>query len=127
MQTISELLDLAKKRNAISSDRKLGRALGIEGVHRYRQGIVYPSDKTCAALSELTGVPAKAIIASVHMQTAPTENIREIYKQWMDQAMAAGLAFVFALGMLSAPAPAAASTGQQAASTPGEYILCKMI
>ena len=127
MYTLDQVLDLAKARNDIKSDRGLARELGIANLAFYRNGMTYPSDATCVRLAALADLPPQALIAAVHIMKEPDGKVREIYKQWMDQATAAGLAFVFALGMLSAPAPAAASTGQQAASTPGEYILCKMI
>ena len=125
MYSIDQILDLAKQRNGISSDRKLALKLEVTSVHLYRSGQNMPSDETSLRLAELAGLPPQVVIATVHIAKEPDSKVRQLYKEWMDQAMAAGLAFVFALGMLSSPAPAAASTGSQAASSPGEYILCQ--
>jgi transcriptional regulator with XRE-family HTH domain len=62
---VTGMIELAKARQNIKSDRELSRKIGLTGpsVHIWRAGKALPSDESLARLAELAGIdPATALL-----------------------------------------------------------------
>jgi len=116
MYTIPQLLDLAKKKNKLTSDRQLATSLGLAHLHPYRTKGVIPNDLTALKLADLCGLDAKEVLLTCHMcrirQIVDGAEVEDVYFDILKivRKSAAAILIAVSLGLLS-PAPASASDG----------------
>jgi len=79
MKTLNELLDLAKERNNLTSDRKLSEALDVGNMVRYRKGNDTPSDGVAIRLARLCDMSPEVVISICHSFRAKTDAERKIW------------------------------------------------
>jgi len=129
MRTIPELLDMAKKRNGIRSDRKLAVELGLTGITPYRTKGVIPDDTTAYRLAGLCGLDPREVLLTCHIlrmrQVADGKPVEQVYRGLLRivKKSAAGIAVAAALA-LSTPDLAAAALPSQSPIATVKYTLC---
>jgi len=101
MQTINELLDIAKDKNDISSDRQLGLALGTGNLTRYRRGHEIPSDTTAIRLAELCKMKPEVVISICHAAKAKTAEESSVWNHMYKMAISAAVGGVILSGGVS--------------------------
>ena len=112
MLTIPQLLDLAKKRNNIPSDRKLGLAIGRANLAPYRTKGEIPNDDTAIKLAELCGLPPHEVLLTCHILKAGAGESPEVHTEWkhiLKMVSNACIAAVFVAGLTYSPAGARAA------------------
>jgi len=105
MKHICDLLDLAKARNEIKSDRGLARALGITNVVHYRKRNVIPDDKTALKLAELCGLPPEQVLITCHLAKAESGEVHDVWNKVLKMAANACIVLVLAANLIACPAP----------------------
>jgi hypothetical protein len=125
MQTIPELLDLAKKRKGLSSDRALAKALELTAVHHYRTKGVIPDDETAIRLAELCGLPAEQVLITCHLLKAPSGEVMDVWRSVFKKAV--NLAIVLAALVSVAPCPADAGENYRSPGKFSLYPLCDVV
>lgn len=106
---VSELLDLAKKAQGITTDMALAEALGISrsAVSAWRSGDKGPSTVQCATLAGLTGQPLARVLGIVGEARAISREEKSVWRKL------AASAAVVALMVGAMPLPARSSDGPQ--------------
>jgi len=91
MDSINKLLDTAKEKNDIISDRKLALALGIKNLVRYRKSYDTPSDKVAIRLAELCSMKPEVVIAICHQTKAKTSEEKRVWTHIYNMARTAAV------------------------------------
>lgn len=91
---IDDLLDRARERSGLSSDRKLCKALGVttSQVHSYRMGFSNPSDDTLVKLCKLAGSEPTLYLLELNIERSrgPAKAIyRRLLERLASQSLAA--------------------------------------
>lgn len=98
--TLSAVLDLARARNSLDSDRKLAQALDVTPTMftGYRRGWTHPGDETMIRLADLAGIDRTEALVMLHEWKTDGET-RNVWRQ-IRAALpktAAGLSLAFML------------------------------
>ncbi len=111
--TVPEMLDMAKKKNGIRSDRELARRLGLTAVHHYRTKHVIPDDATALKLAELAGLPPEEVLLTCHVlrlrQTKGGEAPARVFLDML-RKIAAGIVLSAAFLLAAPPSEGTASS-----------------
>lgn len=105
MNEICKLLDIAKNRNTIKSDRALARALGITNVVHYRKRNVIPDDTTALKLAELCGLPPEQVLITCHLAKAEKGAVHDAWNKVLKMAANACIGVILAGSIALFPAP----------------------
>jgi len=108
MNTIPELLDLAKNRNSLKSDRELARRLDLTAVHAYRTKGVIPDDTTALKLADLCGLPPEQVLITCHLAKAESGAVHEVWNKVLKMAVNACFVLIMGAGIMAHPAQACA-------------------
>ncbi|MEK7801106.1 MAG: hypothetical protein AAB276_01515 [Pseudomonadota bacterium] len=106
---INEIMDVAKNKNSLRSDRALARAIGSSQptVFRFRQGFSYPSEANMMKIGELAGISRAEALLLLNMCKAEGE-AKNTYSDILRRlALVAGC---FIMLIVSVPANAAIPT-----------------
>lgn len=128
MLTTHTLLDLAKQRNGIASDYKLGLVLDVvpSAVKNYRKGRSHPDDLVAQRLADLCDLDRGMVVASIHAQRAANEDTRALWRSIADrlqQAGAAALAVILSVGLTASPDAGATPRAHAPSEVTGLYIM----
>lgn len=82
MHTTGQLLDRAKRAQAIQSDYKLAKALGVtaNAVTNWRQGRAHPDDATAVRLADMMNRDAGSVMAELHFERAKIPAVKAAWK-----------------------------------------------
>lgn len=99
MHDTGSLLDAAKSRQAIPSDYKLAKALGVSQarISGYRIGKSRPDDLTARKIAELADLDEGYVVACLHAERAQNEEARGLWEGIAKRLERAGLAAVTAV------------------------------
>lgn len=125
MISLDALLDIAKSKNNLTSDRHLGRAIGVTPpvICSYRTGRSIPSDETVIKLCEITGFdPEQTLLEFAAMRT--TGKAATTYLS-IARKLSATAASLILIGLLSLPSPSHA--GQSSCFSAQNFILWKIL
>ena len=114
MITIDQLLDMAKAKSGIPSDRALARALGITNLSPYRTKGVIPDDNTAIKLAELCGLPPEQVLIICHLAKAESGAVHEVWNKILKMAANACIVWALVASAAALPRPAAASVHSDA-------------
>ncbi|MDX8400889.1 MAG: hypothetical protein R8K20_11690 [Gallionellaceae bacterium] len=101
MQTINDLLDLAKENSDVKSDRQLALMIGISNAAPYRTKGVVPNDKTAILLAKLCNMKPEVVIAICHSVKAETKEEKNVWQHFYKMAATAAIAGVIVSGGVS--------------------------
>jgi len=108
MRTIPELLDLAKVRSGIKSDRQLGSLLGRSNIAPYRTKGEIPNDKTAFKLAKLCGLPAEEVLITCHLWRIKSGgDVMEAWGRVFKKVV--GAAIVLYVSLTASPTPSSAA------------------
>lgn len=115
---VLELLNAAKERQGIATDKALAEQLGVtkQAVSNWRKGVSLPDTVTCGKLATLTGLPLAKVLGIVGEARAIS---REEKAVWKRLATAAALALC-AIGV-SMP------LNSQASETSGMHLMFQRV
>ena len=102
MHTINELLDLAKEKQGLKSDRALARALDLAHVTPYRTKGVIPDDNTAFRLAELCELPAEEVLITCHIAKAPSLEVVKIWNNLLKMVANGCIVIATLLALFSA-------------------------
>lgn len=90
---INDLLDRARERQGITSDRKLCQALGVtpNQVHSYRSGFSRPSDDTLAILCKLAGSEPTLYLLELNIERSKGP-AKAVYRRLLERLTSQSLA-----------------------------------
>lgn len=109
---IVEIMDVAKGKNALKSDRALARAIGMSSptLFRIRQGFGFPSEENMMKLGELAGIDHASALLLLNMWKAEGE-AKSTYRDILSRlSTAAALCFVMVI--VATPANAQSLIGK---------------
>lgn len=109
---IGQLLDAAKKAQALDTDMALAKSLGVgrAAVSAWRHGTRLPDPVACAALAGLSGMPLARVLGIVGEARAISREEKSVWRK-----LAASAAMVLVL-LLATPLPAHASNAVERAA-----------
>jgi len=126
MKTIQNIIELAKSKNNLSSNRALARELGLSSIHQYKTKGVVPDDVVAIKLARLCSMNPEAVIAICHNAKAKTQEERNIWQHFYKMASAACLALVLSAAILM-PSTSEAVTSKSCFKSATMYPLCDVI
>ncbi len=105
-----DLIETAKARFKLKSDRALDRALDLKGpaVYAYRAGKADPSDETICKLAKMADVDPAQVLLELKISHA-SEPARSIYKEIAKKIQLAGAASIFGLAVAFTSTPSNAA------------------
>jgi len=123
------LIDQARARNGLSSDRRLDMLFGFSGsgVNQWRRGKAWPSDEAAVKLAELAGVDPEALVLRIHQAAAAERGEQRAAAFWRALAekvskTAAALLIGCLVGWAVTPGPARAAPGTGAEQASGRVL-----
>lgn len=118
MNSLSEIIDMAKSTQNIASDRKLAKLLDVDqkSVSGWRCGKTWPNDENIIKLAYLANIPAHEAVLLVSLMKAP-DNVKPIYEDILKK-VTASIAVSACLCVLFSANPAVASTPSPVNETP---------
>ncbi len=123
MLTIPQLLDIAKEKQNLRSDRQLGKLLGRANITPYRTKGEIPTDETAFRLAELCELDAKEVLLTCHLwRIQQGGDVRDAWGQIFKKVVGAVLLAVTVAVSTPPAAYAAAPTRSPAATV--YYTLC---
>lgn len=120
-----EILDLARARAGLPSDRKLAKALGMPAarVSQFRTGTRKLDGKTAVKIAELLGEPPAYVLALVAAERADDDGVAREWRRAAKLLKRVGVAAIAAVVLgLSSP-PQAGATGQRVSQGDELYIM----
>lgn len=129
MQTVTDLIDAARKALNVGSDAEFARQLGVSRgtIANWKSGYSLPDTVMCATLAGLTGLPLARVLGIVGEARAVSREEKAVWRKLAATAM--GLCLVVGMA-LPAPAHAAAQTAHlvtaSAIDSATLYTLCAM-
>ena len=86
--SVNSLLDLARARQRMSSDRELAGALnvGSSAVSNWRYGNSHPSPMTCMRLAEMANLPLGLVLGTIGAAYAPNEEDAAVWRKLAEEA-----------------------------------------
>jgi hypothetical protein len=109
---IVELMDIAKGKNGLKSDRALARAIGMASptLIRIRQGWGFPSEQNMMKLGDLAGIDKASALLFLNMWKAEGEAKQTYFEILSKIAPTVALCFIISISfMASTPAYATIS------------------
>lgn len=99
MQTVTDLIDAARKALNVSSDAEFARQLGVSRgtIANWKSGYSLPDTVMCATLAGLTGLPLARVLGIVGEARAVSREEKAVWRKLAATAMALCLAVGFAL------------------------------
>ncbi|MBN5107601.1 helix-turn-helix domain-containing protein [Stenotrophomonas maltophilia] len=99
MQTVTDLIDAARKALNVSSDAEFARQLGVSRgtIANWKSGYSLPDTVMCATLAGLTGLPLARVLGIVGEARAVSREEKAVWRKLAATAMALCLALGFAL------------------------------
>ncbi|WP_425604359.1 DUF3693 domain-containing protein [Stenotrophomonas muris] len=99
MQTVTDLIDAARKALDVSSDAEFARQLGVSRgtIANWKSGYSLPDTVMCATLAGLTGLPLARVLGIVGEARAVSREEKAVWRKLAATAMALCLAVGFAL------------------------------
>lgn len=99
MQTVTDLIDAARKALSVSSDAEFARQLGVSRgtIANWKSGYSLPDTVMCATLAGLTGLPLARVLGIVGEARAVSREEKAVWRKLAATAMALCLAVGFAL------------------------------
>ena len=99
MQTVTDLIDAARKALNVSSDAEFARQLGVSRgtIANWKSGYSLPDTVMCATLAGLTGLPLARVLGIVGEARAVSREEKAVWRKLAATAMAVCLAVGFAL------------------------------
>ncbi|MDW7601687.1 DUF3693 domain-containing protein [Stenotrophomonas maltophilia] len=99
MQTVTDLIDTARKALNVSSDAEFARQLGVSRgtIANWKSGYSLPDTVMCATLAGLTGLPLARVLGIVGEARAVSREEKAVWRKLAATAMALCLAVGFAL------------------------------
>lgn len=103
---IQSLLDQAKARQELATDKALAEALGVtkQAVSNWRHGTKTPDPVACGKLAVLSGEPLARVLGLVGEARAISREEKAVWRR-----LGAAAAIVLATGIAALPFPAAAA------------------
>ncbi|HEY8085315.1 MAG TPA: DUF3693 domain-containing protein [Methylophilaceae bacterium] len=112
MNTTIDYLDAVKIRHGVVSDYALAKILGISQptISNYRVKLSPMDDKVCIRVAELLKIEPAAVLASVHIDRAKSEDEKKVWKSIYDRVGGIAASVAIATLLFSAyPASSKAS------------------
>lgn len=99
MQTVTDLIDAARKALNVNSDAEFARQLGVSRgtIANWKSGYSLPDTVMCATLAGLTGLPLARVLGIVGEARAVSREEKAVWRKLAATAMALCLAVGFAL------------------------------
>lgn len=99
MQTVTDLIDAARKALNVSSDAEFARQLGVSRgtIANWKSGYSLPDTVMCATLAGLTGLPLARVLGIVGEARAVSREEKAVWRKLAATAMALCLAVGFTL------------------------------
>ncbi|HDS1630820.1 TPA: helix-turn-helix domain-containing protein [Stenotrophomonas maltophilia] len=99
MQTVTDLIDAARKALSVSSDAEFARQLGVSRgtIANWKSGYSLPDTVMCATLAGLTGLPLARVLGIVGEARAVSREEKAVWRKLAATAMAVCLAVGFTL------------------------------
>ena len=121
MQTVTDLIDAARKALNVSSDAEFARQLGVSRgtIANWKSGYSLPDTVMCATLAGLTGLPLARVLGIVGEARAVSREEKAVWRKLAATAMALCLAVGFAL-------PHKAQAAVAGFDKPTVYTLCEI-
>lgn len=121
MQTVTDLIDAARKALSVSSDAEFARQLGVSRgtIANWKSGYSLPDTVMCATLAGLTGLPLARVLGIVGEARAVSREEKAVWRKLAATAMALCLAVGFAL-------PHRAQAAVTGLDKPTPYTLCEI-
>jgi transcriptional regulator with XRE-family HTH domain len=118
MMTLDQMLDQAKERQNLTSDRKLAEALGKRGsyITFYRRRGNYPDNDTLLRLAELAEIDPSEALILLNIWRTKSDEAREHYTKLLAKIAAGVVMAAYIAG--AAPQQAVADAGYKAESAP---------
>lgn len=122
METVTDLIDAARKALDVSSDAEFARRLGVSRgtIANWKSGYSLPDTVMCATLAGLTGLPLARVLGIVGEARAVSREEKAVWRKLAATAMGVMLG----VGLASPGNAHAASTGFQ---KPSLYTLCEIL
>jgi len=126
MQTVTDLIDTARKALNVNSDAEFARQLGVSRgtIANWKSGYSLPDTVMCATLAGLTGLPLARVLGIVGEARAISREEKAVWRKLAATAMALCLAVGLAL---PSQAHAAAHVSTQAFDNATVYTLCAIM
>ncbi|OPZ78977.1 MAG: helix-turn-helix protein [Alphaproteobacteria bacterium ADurb.Bin438] len=88
MRNIEDYMNLAKRKQKITSNNKLGEAIGINSnsISMINRGFSLPTDENMIKLAELAGVPLEEAMIDLNIWRAERDNKPKVLNFWQDLA-----------------------------------------
>jgi|GEM_PF-1690184 len=121
MQTVTDLIDTARKALNVNSDAEFARQLGVSRgtIANWKSGYSLPDTVMCATLAGLTGVPLARVLGIVGEARAVSREEKAVWRKLAATAMALAIG----VGLAS---PRDVQAAVQANVTSTDYTLCEM-
>lgn len=122
MQTVTDLIDAARKALNVSSDAEFARQLGVSRgtIANWKSGYSLPDTVMCATLAGLAGLPLARVLGIVGEARAVSREEKAVWRKLAATAMALCLAVGFAL-------PHKAQAAVMGFDKSTVYTLCEMM
>jgi len=113
MQTVTDLIDTARKALNVNSDAEFARQLGVSRgtIANWKSGYSLPDTVMCATLAGLTGVPLARVLGIVGEARAVSREEKAVWRKLAATAMALAIG----VGLASPGNAAAAARGFESA------------
>lgn len=120
MQTVTDLIDTARKALNVNSDAEFARQLGVSRgtIANWKSGYSLPDTVMCATLAGLTGVPLARVLGIVGEARAVSREEKAVWRK----LAATAVALVIGVGLAS---PRDVQAAVQANMTSTDYTLCE--
>ena len=132
--SIPQLLDMAKEKHGLRSDRQLAIRLGLSftAVTPYRTKGVIPDDLTALRLAKLCGLEPAEVLLTCHLlrakQVAEGKPVEKVYADLLAMIRKSAAAALLALSLMgSAPSPASAHAPMRQQEITASYTLCDVM
>ncbi len=121
MQTVTDLIDSARKALDVSSDAEFARQLGVSRgtIANWKSGYSLPDTVMCATLAGLTGMPLAKVLGIVGEARAVSREEKAVWRKLAATALTLAVGFG-----LASPRDAHAATAAYKAGS--DYTLCEM-
>ncbi|MEV5119899.1 DUF3693 domain-containing protein [Stenotrophomonas indicatrix] len=130
MQTVTDLIDAARKALNVNSDAEFARQLGVSRgtIANWKSGYSLPDTVMCATLAGLTGLPLARVLGIVGEARAVSREEKAVWRKLAATAMVLCLAVGIALpGSAHAAVQSVHHATVAAVDSVTLYTLCEML